>query len=277
MGAAEINAFLTHLAVAGRVRASTQNQAFSAILFLYLKVLEVDPGRIAGVVRAKRPKRLPVVLTPDEVRRTLAAMEGTCRLIALLLYGAGLRLIESLRLRVQDLDWDRGEILVRHGKGGKDRRTMLPASAAGDAGGPPGAGARVAPAQPGPRLGPGGAAVCDGAKESVGGDGLALAICLPVGDYWADPRSGTSSHHAHPAPVTRAIGEAGRRASLGKRATSHSLRHSFATHLIESGYDIRTVQELLGHVDVSTTMIYTHVLNKNGRGSAARWTGWPKG
>ncbi len=119
MGAAEINAFLTHLAVEGRVSASTQNQAFSALLFLYLKVLEVDPGRIAGAVRAKRPKRLPVVLSPEEVRRTLAEMEGTCRLIALLLYGAGLRLIECLRLRVQDLDWGRGEILVRHGKGGR--------------------------------------------------------------------------------------------------------------------------------------------------------------
>jgi len=129
MEAQEINAFLTHLAVEGHVSASTQNQAFSAILFLYRKVLEVDPGRIEGVIRAKRPKRLPVVLSREELRRPLSQMEGTCRLIALLLYGAGLRLIECLRLRVQDLVWQRGEVLVRHGKGGKDRRTMLPAAA----------------------------------------------------------------------------------------------------------------------------------------------------
>src|SRR5262249_348574 len=129
MGAAEVNAFLRHLAVEGHVSASTQNQAFSALLFLYQKVLEVDPGRIEGVIRAKRPQRLPVVLTREEVRRTLGQMEGSYRLIALLLYGAGLRLIECLRLRVQDIDWERGEVLVRHGKGGKDRRTMLPTAA----------------------------------------------------------------------------------------------------------------------------------------------------
>ena len=128
MGASDVNRFLTHLAVEGRVSASTQNQAFSAILFLYQKVLEVDPGQIAGVVRANRPKRLPVVLTREEVRQVLALLEGTYRLIAWLLYGAGLRLLECLQLRVQDIDWGRGEILVRHGKGGKDRRTMLPAA-----------------------------------------------------------------------------------------------------------------------------------------------------
>ena len=267
MGAAEINAFLTHLAVAGRVSASTQNQAFSAILFLYLKVLEVDPGRIAGVVRAKRPKRLPVVLTPDEVRRTLAAMEGTCRLIALLLDGAGLRLIESLRLRVQDLDWDRGEILVRHGKGGKDRRTMLPASAR-RTWRPTWGGVRELHRRDlGRGLGRVELPFATERKSPLAATDWRWQYVFPSATIGTDPRSGERRrHHAHPAPVTRAIGEAGRRASLGKRATSHSLRHSFATHLIESGYDIRTVQELLGHVDVSTTMIYTHVLNKNGRG-----------
>jgi integron integrase len=267
MGAAEINAFLTDLAVRGHVSASTQNQAFSAVLFLYQKVLEIDPGRIQGVIRAKRPQRLPVVLSPEEVRRTLGEMDGSCRLIALLLYGAGLRLIESLRLRVQDLDWDRGEILVRHGKGGKDRRTMLPTAAREllrahlnrvrelhDRDLARGMGRVELP-------------FATERKDTSAATDWRWQYVFPSATMGADPRSGERRrHHAHPGPVTRAIGAAGTRAGLGKRATAHTLRHSFATHLIESGYDIRTVQELLGHADVSTTMIYTHVLNKGGKG-----------
>jgi integron integrase len=267
MGTAEINAFLTHLAVDGHVSASTQNQAFSALLFLYQQVLEVDPGRIAGVIRANRPKRLPVVLTPDEVHQVLAELNDPYRLVAQLLYGAGLRLLECLHLRVQDLDFARHEILVRHGKGGKDRRTMLPlcltpalqahlqtvrefhqkelARGRGQVRLPE-AFERKAPA-----------ATTDWRWQWV----------FPSSTISVDPRSGwRGRHHLHEGTVSREISQAGRRAQLTKRPTAHSLRHSFATHLLEAGYDIRTVQELLGHASVETTMIYTHVLNKGGQG-----------
>jgi integron integrase len=267
MGANEINAFLTHLAVEGHVSASTQNQAFSALLFLYQKVLEVDPGRIVGVVRAKRPLRLPVVLSRDEARRVLEQLEGTYRLIGLLLYGSGLRLIESLRLRVKDVDFPLNQLIVRHGKGGKDRRTVLP-----DAVKAPLADhlgrvrelhrrdlargyGRVALPDAFERKAP--AATTDWPWQYV----------FPSATISTDPRSGDRRrHHAHEGSVNRAIREAVRRAGLTKRATSHSFRHSFATHLLEDGHDIRTVQELLGHVDVSTTMIYTHVLNRGAQG-----------
>jgi integron integrase len=267
MGAAEINAFLTHLAVEGHVSASTQNQAFSAILFLYEKVLEVDPGRIAGVIRAMRPKRLPVVLTRDEVDRVLAQMPDPYKLVAQLLYGSGLRLLEALRLRTQDLDFVRREILVRHGKGGKDRRTMLARSLV------PTLRAHLTEVR---RL---------HARELEQGRGhVRLPDAFDRKAPWAstdwrwqwvfpsytisvDPRTGRRArHHLHDGTVSREITQAGRRAQIGKRPTAHSLRHSFATHLLEAGYDIRTVQELLGHVNVETTMIYTHVLNKGGRG-----------
>jgi integron integrase len=267
MGAAEINAFLTHLAVEGHVSASTQNQAFSAILFLYQKVLEVDPGRIAGVVRANRPRRLPVVLTPDEVERVLAQLQGTYRLMVGLLYGSGLRLIECLRLRVQDVDLDRRELLVRHGKGGKDRRTMVPEALVGDL-----------------RLqlervhtlhrrelghGRGQVLLPDAMdrKAPTASTAWTWQWLFPSARISRDPRSGfVGRHHAHEGPVIRAIHEASVKAGLSKRATSHSFRHSFATHLLEAGQDIRTVQELLGHADVRTTMIYTHVLNRGGHG-----------
>jgi integron integrase len=267
MGAAEINAFLTHLAVKGRVSASTQNQAFSAILFLYQKVLEVDPGRIAGVVRANRPKRLPVVLTRQEVRAVLANLDGTYRLMGQLMYGSGLRLLECLRLRVKDVDFGRGEIVVREGKGNKDRRTMLPGAVKPSL---------VAHLERVAQL--------HGRDLSAGFGRVYLPDALdqkwpgaaaewrwqyvfPSARMSTDPRSGeVRRHHAHEAAVSRAITAAVRRAGLTKRATSHSFRHSFATHLLEDGYDIRTVQELLGHEDVSTTMIYTHVLTKGGRG-----------
>jgi integron integrase len=266
MGVEQINQFLTHLAVDRRVSASAQNQAFSALLFLYKVVLGVDPGLITGAIRANRPKRLPVVLTRDEVRHVLSELDGTYRLMGQLMYGSGLRLIECLRLRVKDIDFGRGEVTVREGKGHKDRRTMLPAA-----------------------IGPGLTAHLERVKllhekDLVAGFGRvslpdALARKLPnaaaefVGQYVfpsvrmsKDPRSGAvRRHHAHETAISRAVTDAVRLAGIRQRATSHSFRHSFATHLLEDGYDIRTVQELLGHEDVSTTMIYTHVLNKGGQ------------
>jgi integron integrase len=266
MGAAEINVFLTHLAVEGRVSASTQNQAFSALLFLYQKVLEVDPGRIAGAIRAQRPKRLPVVLTRPEVQLVLSKLDHPYRLMGQLMYGSGLRLLECLRLRVKDIDFGRGEITVRAGKGNKDRRTMLPAAV------------RPALTQHLDRV------KLLHEKDLAAGYGRvylpeALDRKLPnAAAEWiwqyvfpsakmsTDPRGGeVRRHHAHETAISRAITNAVRLAGIRKRATSHSLRHSFATHLLEDGYDIRTVQELLGHADVSTTMIYTHVLNRGGQ------------
>jgi integron integrase len=267
MGAAEINAFLTHLAVAGHVSASTQNQAFAAILFLYQKVLEVDPGSIAGVVRANRPKRLPVVLTPDQVQRVLVQLEGTYRLMVALLYGSGLRLIECLRLRVQDIDLERRELLVRHGKGGKDRRTMVPDTLVGDLR------RQLERVRTLHRReldrGRGQVLLPDAMdrKAPTATTAWAWQWLFPSARISRDPRGDfVGRHHAHEGPVIRAIHEASVRAGLNKRATSHSFRHSFATHLLEAGQDIRTVQELLGHADVSTTMIYTHVLNRGGQG-----------
>jgi integron integrase len=267
MGSAEINAFLTHLAVAGRVGASTQNQASCALLFLYRKVLDVDPGRLAGVVRANRPKRLPVVLSREEVRRLLAELPGTYRLIGLLLYGSGLRLSECLRLRVQDVDFALGQIVVRHGKGDKDRRTMLPAAVR------PELEAhleRVRALHGRDReRGLGRASVPEafGRKAPSAAAEWGWQYVFPSAALTVDPRTGERRrHHAHEGSVSRAITQAVRRSGLAKRATAHSFRHSFATHLLEAGYDIRTVQELLGHQSVETTMVYTHVLSRGGRG-----------
>jgi integron integrase len=267
MGAAEINAFLTDLAVARHVSASTQNQAFSALLFLYQKVLDVDPGRIAGVVRAVRPKRLPVVLTREEVRRVIEQLDGTFALMARFLYGSGLRLLECLRLRVKDIDFGRGEITVRQGKGDKDRRTMLPATVRADLSDH----LRLVRLQHERDLSRGFGSVWlpealerkfpNAARE------WPWQWVFPSAVLSVDPRTGTKRRqHAHEGSVSRAITQAVRRAGLTKHATSHSFRHSFATHLLEAGHDIRTVQELLGHTDVSTTMIYTHVLNRGGCG-----------
>ncbi|WP_088258233.1 integron integrase [Fimbriiglobus ruber] len=267
MAAAEITAFLTHLAVDGGVGASTQNQAYSAILFLYRHVLRADPGVIAGVVRAHRPKRLPVVLTKPEVRLVLRQLDDPYRLVAHLLYGSGLRLLEALRLRVKDLDFARRELTVREGKGNKDRVTMLPSSLEPE----------LLHHLDGVRRGH--------EKDLAAGGGTvylpaALDRKLPAAAAewkWqyvfpspvrsTDPRSGAvRRHHLHEGSMSRAVSAAVRASGIGKRATSHSFRHSFATHLLEAGYDIRTVQELLGHEDVSTTMIYTHVLNRGGLG-----------
>lgn len=267
MGAHEIEQFLTHLAVEGRVAAATQNQAKSALLFLYREVLEVDLPWLENIASAKTPKRLPVVLTQEEVLSILLQMEGTQQLIGRLLYGTGMRILECLRLRVKDVDFARGEILVRDGKGFKDRVTMLPR-------------ALQAPLQEHLRI-----VKLAHEKDLAEGFGTvempyALARKYPGRDReWGwqyvfpaaarsvDPRSGAvRRHHLMEQSVRRAMRKALLAAGIVKPASPHTLRHSFATHLLEGGYDIRTVQELLGHSDVSTTMIYTHVLNRGGRG-----------
>jgi integron integrase len=253
------------LAVQGRVSASTQNQAFSALLFLYQKVLEVEPGRIEGVVRAQRPVRLPVVLSREEVSRVLNELSGVYRLIGLLLYGSGLRLIECLRLRVKDLEGNLGQIVVRGGKGNKDRRTVFPAAARE----PLQAHLRAVKSQHERDLARGyGRVKLPDAMDRKTPSALtawAWQWVFPSATLSLDPRwpeGGRLRHHLHEGTVMRKIFEAVPRSGLAKRATSHSFRHSFATHLLEDGHDIRTVQELLGHADVSTTMIYTHVLNR---------------
>jgi len=267
MGEREISHFLSSLATDGRVSASTQNQALSALLFLYQEVLNRRLEWLEGVVRAKRPVRLPVVLTRDEVAAILGQLDGTCHLMASLMYGAGVRLMECCRLRVKDIDLARGEITVRDGKGAKDRVTLLPATlrkplaeqldkvyrlhqqdlGRGRGHAPlPGALERKYPNAP---------------KE------WSWQWVFPATRFYRDPHSARMyRHHLHESVVQRAVKDAVRVARIAKPATCHTLRHSFATHLLESGYDIRTIQELLGHSDVSTTMIYTHVLNRGGRG-----------
>lgn len=266
MAEPEVNAFLTHLAVEGRVAASTQNQALSALLFLYEHVLSQPLDRVQAV-RANRPKRLPVVLTRPEVRLLLSKLDGTYRLMGQLMYGSGLRLLECLRLRVKDLDFGRGEIVVREGKGNKDRRTLLPTAVR-----PPLRAHldRVKLLHERDLAAGFGRVYLPDALERKLPHAAAEFVwqyVFPSAKMSRDPRSGVvRRHHAHDSAVSKAITDAVRRSGIPKRATSHSLRHSFATHLLEDGYDIRTVQELLGHADVSTTMIYTHVLNKGGRG-----------
>lgn len=267
LGAAEVEAFLTHLAVAGKVAAATQNQAKSALLFLYREVLEVELPWLDNVERAKAPKRLPVVLTQAEVQGLLTRLAGTHWLMASLLYGAGLRLMECLRLRVKDVDFGRREILVRDGKGFKDRVTMLPAALAV----PLRAHLERVRALHRQDLAAGYGAVhlpyaLERKYPGVARD-WGWQYAFPSAKLAVDPRSGeTRRHHVQDQALQRAVKQAVRDADLTKPATPHTLRHSFATHLLEGGSDIRTVQELLGHADVSTTMIYTHVLNKGGRG-----------
>lgn len=267
LGPREVEAFLTDLAVVRKVSASTQNQALAALLFLYKQVLGIDLPWLDDVVRAKKPQRLPVVLTVTEVQRLLAHLDGSHGLMARLLYGTGMRLMECVRLRVKDVNFERNEIIVRDGKGGKDRVTMLPASLAGplrehlkrvrmlfeqDR-------AEDAP----------GVYLPDALEKKYPNAGKEWGWfwVFPSRSIATDPRTGiVRRHHAHEQALQRAIKKAVSAAGIAKPASTHTLRHSFATHLLQSGYDIRTVQELLGHSDVSTTMIYTHVLNRGGRG-----------
>jgi integron integrase len=272
MGAPEINTFLTALAVRDRVAASTQNQALSAVLFLYRKVLGIEVGDFGDIIRARKPFRLPIVMTREEVRRVLAAMSGVHRLMASLMYGTGMRLGECVALRVQELDFDRNQVFIRDGKGRHDRMTMLPQSLK----------------EPLVRHldevhdihqrdlteGFGRVALPDAIERKYPGAAAdwRWQWVFPQVRRWVDPVSGAQGrHHQDPSLVQRAVLAAVRQVGLDKRASCHTFRHSFATHLLENGHDIRTIQELLGHRSVRTTQIYTHVLNRgpSGVGSPA--------
>jgi len=267
MAEPEINAFLTHLATEGKVSASTQNQALSALLFLYRYVLDRKIGELGEVVRARKPHRLPVVLTRQEVRAVLSSLEGDKWLMASVMYGAGLRLTECLRLRVQDVDMEAGQILVRDGKGFKDRITMLPEVVKRPLAEHLERVKRIHARD-----------LADGYGRVQLPDALARKYPKAAWDWgwqflfpqekrWVDARTGEQGrHHIDESLIQRAVKAATRAAGIHKHATCHTLRHSFATHLLEDGYDIRTIQELLGHRDVKTTMIYTHVLNRGGKG-----------
>lgn len=267
MGAEQINEYLTHLAVARHVSASTQSQALAAILFLYRDVLGEEVPWLTELVRAPRRERAPVVLTRDEVRRLLGEMSGTAQLVGRLLYGTGMRLLEGLRLRVKDLDFETGEVVVRAGKGNKDRATTLP---------------RVLSVELQRHMERVRALHDRDVAEGFGRVWMPDALevkypnangswswqwVFPAGKRSIDPRSGIERrHHLGEQVIQRAVHDAVRRAGIAKAATPHTLRHSFATHLLASGHDIRTVQELMGHADVKTTMIYTHVLGLGASG-----------
>jgi integron integrase len=270
MGEVEIAAFLTHLAVDRRVSASTQNQALNAIIFLYKQVLEREIGLIQGVTRAKRGSRLPVVLTHDEVQKVLSRMSGREWLMAGLMYGAGLRVSECLQLRIKDLDFGYGQIFVRDGKGKKDRSVPLPQTLA------PALRARIEEVR---RI-----HQCD-LTDGYGEVSMPFALqrkypnaarelgwwyIFPASHRSRDPHSGRiKRHHLDDSVIQRAIRQAVLGAGIHKPVSCHALRHSFATHLLMAGRDIRTIQELLGHNDVSTTMIYTHVLGRGAQGVAS--------
>ncbi len=267
LGGEEVVAFLTHLSVERDASASTHQQALSALLFLYRDVLGVELPWLGDISRPKAPRRLPVVLSRDETKGILAIMSGVHGLMARLLYGTGMRLMEGVRLRVKDLDLARREITIRCGKGARDRITMVPASLLAELAAQL-ARARVlwnadrAAAMPGVEMPPG----LD-RKFPKGGELWGWFWVFPAADLSRDPRSSiVRRHHVYEDSIGRALRVAARRAGVAKPVAAHALRHAFATHLLESGYDIRTVQELLGHKDVSTTMIYTHVLNRGGRG-----------
>ena len=267
LGEADVTAFLTHLAVTDQVSASTQNQALGALLFLYRHVLKRELDGLDGIVRARPAERLPVVLSRAEVRAVLQLLPGVFRTIGTLLYGGGLRLNECLELRVKDVDFDRRQIVVRRGKGDKDRTVPLPASA------------RDALLQhlarvhqmfvADRRAGVSGVVLPHGLarKYPNAPTEWAWQFVFPAGRVCRDPRfGGPTRYHLHESAVQRAVTAAVRASGLGKKVSCHTFRHSFATHLLEDGYDIRTVQELLGHRDVSTTMIYTHVLSRGALG-----------
>ena len=267
MGSRHVAMFLTHLATEGGVSASTQNQALNALMFLYSQVLGRDLEAFGSFVRAQKPRRLPVVLTPAEVRALLEQLRGTTRLVASLLYGSGLRLFECLELRVKDVDFAQREIRPRQGKGHKDRVTPLPESCV----------ATLQDHLVGVRAlfeadlreGYGGVVLPDALarKYPNAGREWGWQWVFPASRRYRDERAGVERrHHLHESAVQRSVKQAVGTAGIVKPAGCHTLRHSFATHLLGSGYDIRTVQELLGHRDVKTTQIYTHVLNRGGRG-----------
>jgi integron integrase len=267
MGPPEITQFLTSLAVDRHVSPSTQNQALAGVLFLYQQVLGCEPGWLDDIVRAKRGERLPVVLTRTEVQALLGALEGVAWIMAMLLYGSGLRLMECLRLRVKDVEFSRNEIVVREGKGNKDRVTMLPGAVKE----PLHAHLRQVREVHGRdlRAGYGRVQLPDAlaAKYPNASREWVWQWVFPAARICRDPRFGEPARfHTHESVLQKAIHGAARDARIGKPVGPHTLRHCFATHLLEAGYDIRTVQELLGHRDVKTTMIYTHVLNRGGHG-----------
>lgn len=267
MGKQEIEAFLSHLAVERRVAASTQSQAKAALLFLFQRVLQMEVDWLKDVVSAKQPQRLPTVLTVEEIQALLSHLQGEVWLVASLLYGSGLRLLEACRLRVLDVDFSMRQLIVRNGKGAKDRITMLPESL-------------IEPLRSHLEL-----VHQQHERDCANGGGevyLPFALdrkypnaplewkwqyVFPAGEPSTDPRSGACRrHHIDEQRIQRAVKQAAYDARINKKVTPHTLRHSFATHLLQAGYDIRTAQELLGHKDVRTTMIYTHVLNRGGRG-----------
>lgn len=265
IGAAEVEAFLTDLAVRRNVSASTQNQALSALLFLYKEVLQVDLPWLKDVVRAKKPQRLPVVLSVEEVRRVLAGLEGDLWLVCSLLYGTGMRLMEVVRLRVKDVDFARGEILMRDGKGMKDRVTVLPRSLQQPLRQHLGVVRAVHKAELDAGRGDVWLPFALERKYPNAARDWAWQYVFPAAGLSVDPRSGAvRRHHLDEKRIQRNFKRAVQGAGVVKPATPHTLRHCFATHLLESGQDIRTVQELLGHADVKTIMIYTHVLNRGG-------------
>ena len=267
MGAPEVEAFLSRLATRDDVAASTQNQALSALLFLYRQVLDIELPWMESVVRAKRPQRVPVVLSREEVDRLLALLDGQLWIMAALLYGAGLRVMECVRLRVKDVDFGRLEICVRDGKGGRDRRVPLPRRLHGRLRDQV-ARVRVLHAQD---LMAGRGQVylphALGRKYPNAGREFGWQYVFPAARISRDPRSGEPRrHHVDESSLQRAVKKARMAAGIDKPATCHTLRHSFATHLLEAGHDIRTVQELLGHKDLATTQIYTHVLGRGAGG-----------
>ncbi|HYD51086.1 MAG TPA: integron integrase [Gemmatimonadaceae bacterium] len=266
LGAPAVAAFLSHLAVREQVAATTQNQALAALRFLYDRVLRLPIGAMEGIAPARRPRRLPVVLSRREVRAIQGQLAPEPRLVVTLLYGSGLRLLECLSLRLKDVDLARREIVVRGGKGGKDRRVPLPESAV-DA-------LRAA-------IGAARGRFTQDVRLDVRTTGLTPALVrkrpgltrdvrwgylFPASRTFAGPDGARMRHHVHESAIQRALAKAVGRADVSKRVTCHAFRHSFATHLLEDGADIRTVQELLGHSDLRTTMIYTHVLGRGGLG-----------
>lgn len=263
MGAREVEAFLTRLATRDKVAASTQNQALAALLFLYREVLGEQLPWMENIRRAKRPERLPVVLTRAEVAALLGELSGRAWLMAALLYGSGLRLMECVRLRIKDVDCERRELIVRDGKGGKDRRTMLPAALVEPLRAQMAEARRVHAADLAAGFGAVWLPDALARKYPNASREPGWQYVFPARERSRDPRDGQiRRHHVDEQALQRAMKAAVRRAGLAKPASCHTLRHSFATHLIEDGYDIRTVQELLGHADVATTQIYTHVLNR---------------